>query len=132
MKIFVSSTFLDLKDYRIKAKKTIEESNNEFIGMEIFQSHTHEPMEFCPEKVEECDALVLIVAYRYGNIPDGQTISITQLEYEHALKKKIPIRIYLMDDKHPWPSTPDFRDKNQEDITGFRNLLKKHTCSFYT
>lgn len=79
MKIFVSSTYLDLKEYRDKARKAIEESENEFIGMETFQSHTHEPLEFCPEKVEECDALVLIVAYRYGNIPDGQTISITQL-----------------------------------------------------
>jgi len=122
MKIFVSSTSLDLKDYRIKAKKAIEESKNEFIGMEKFQSHTHEPKEFCPEKVEECESLVLIVAYRYGNIPDGQTISITQLEYEHALKKKIPVRIYLMDDKHPWPS--DLRDENQESIAVFRNLLK--------
>ena len=132
MKIFVSSTFLDLKDYRIKARKAIEESKNEFIGMEIFQSHTHEPTEFCPEKVEECDALVLIVAYRYGNIPDGQTISITQLEYEHALRKKIPVRIYLMDDSHPWPSSPEFRDKNPDSIDDFRNLLKKHTFSFFT
>ncbi len=133
MKIFVSSTYLDLKEYRGKAKEAIEDSGNEFVGMEVFQSHTHEPTEFCPERVEECDALILIVAYRYGNIPEGQKISITQLEYEHALRNKIPIRIYLMDDKHPWPSTPDFRDKNQKRIAGFRNLLKdKHTCSFYT
>ncbi|VVB96501.1 Uncharacterised protein [uncultured archaeon] len=132
MKIFVSSTYIDLKEYRDKARRAIEESGNEFVGMETFQSHTHEPTEFCPEKVEECDALVIIVAYRYGNIPDGQTISITQMEYEHALRKKIPVRIYLMDDHHAWPSTPDFRDENQEDIAGFRNLLKKHTCSFYT
>ncbi|MDO9098312.1 MAG: DUF4062 domain-containing protein, partial [Candidatus Methanoperedens sp.] len=132
MKIFVSSTYLDLKEYRDKARKAIEESENEFVGMETFQSHTHEPMEFCPEKVDECDALVLLVAYRYGKNPDGQTISITQSEYEHALKNKIPVRIYLMDDNHPWRSTPDFRDKNQESIAGFRNLLKKHTCSYYT
>jgi tetratricopeptide (TPR) repeat protein len=132
MKIFVSSTYLDLKDYRIKAKKSIEESKNEFIGMEIFQSHTHEPSEFCAENVEVCDAFVLIVAYKYGFIPAGEKNSITQSEYEHALKKKIPIRIYLMDDDHPWPRSPDFRDKNPELIDGFRNLLKKHTCSFYT
>ena len=101
MKIFVSSTYLDLKEYRNKARSAIEESGNEFVGMEVFQSHTHEPTEFCSENVEECDALVLIVAYRYGYIPDGQTISITQLEYEHALRNKIPVRIYLMDDNHP-------------------------------
>jgi tetratricopeptide (TPR) repeat protein len=132
MKIFVSSTYLDLKDYRIKARKVIEESKNEFIGMEIFQSHTHEPSEFCAENVEECDAFVLIVAYRYGFIPESQTISITQLEYEHALRKKIPVRIYLMDDNHPWPSSPECRDKKSESIDVFRNLLQNHTCSFYS
>ncbi len=131
MKIFVSSTYLDLKEYRDKARKAIEESEDEFIGMETFQSHTHEPTEFCPEKVEECDALVLIVAYRYGNIPDGQTISITQLEYEHALKNKIPVRIYLTDTEHPWQ--PKLMDENREAIDRFRNLLlKKHTCSYFT
>ncbi|HEY9247152.1 MAG TPA: DUF4062 domain-containing protein, partial [Candidatus Methanoperedens sp.] len=131
MKIFVSSTYLDLKEYRGKARKAIEDSGNVSIGMETFQSHTHEPIEFCPEKVEECDALVLIVAYRYGNIPEGQTISITQLEYEHALKNKIPVRIYLTDTEHPWQ--PKLMDGNREAIDRFRNLLlKKHICSYFT
>lgn len=131
MKIFVSSTYLDLKEYRDKAKKAIEESENEFVGMETFQSHTHEPTEFCPEKVEECDALVLIVAYRYGNIPEGRTISITQLEYEHALKNKIPVRVYLTDTEHPWQ--PKLMDETREAIDRFRNLLlKKHACSYFT
>jgi len=37
-----------------------------------------------------------------------------------------------MDDNHPWPSSPECRDKNPELIDGFRNLLKKHTSSFFT
>jgi len=131
MKIFVSSTYLDLKEYRDKARKAIEENRNEFEGMETFQSHTHEPLEFCPGRVEECDALVLLVAYRYGNIPEGGEISITHLEYEHALRNKIPVRVYLTDDEHPWQ--PKFIDKNRESIDRFRTLLlKEHTCSFFT
>lgn len=132
MKIFVSSTYVDLKEYRDKARKAIEESGNEFVGMETFQSHTHEPTEFCPEKVEECDALVLLVAYKYGNILYGQKkISITQMEYEHALKNKIPVRVYLTDPEHPWP--PKLMDENRDAIDRFRNLLsKKHTRSYFT
>jgi len=131
MKIFVSSTYLDLKKYRVEVRKAIEESGNEFVGMETFQSHTHEPTEFCPERVEECNAFVLLVAYRYGNIPEGEKISITDLEYEHALKKKIPVRIYLTDNEFPWQ--PKFIDKNRESIDGFRTLLsKRHTRSFFT
>jgi hypothetical protein len=131
MKIFVSSTYLDLKEYRVEVRKAIEENGNEFVGMETFQSHTHEPTEFCPERVEECDTFVLLAAYRYGNILEGEKISITHLEYEHALKKKIPVQIYLTDDEHPWQ--PKFIDKNRESIDRFRTLLlKEHTCSFFT
>ena len=71
MKIFLSSTGIDLKEYRDKTRKAIEESGNEFVGMETFGSHSDEPKKFCPDKVEECDALVLLVAYRYGFVPDG-------------------------------------------------------------
>jgi tetratricopeptide (TPR) repeat protein len=131
MKIFLSSTFVDLKDYRTEVRRAIEESGNEFVGMETFQSHTHEPSEFCPERVEECDALVLLVAYRYGNIPDGETRSITQLEYEHALMNKIPVRIYLTDDA--FSCSPRVIDDNRERINGFRTvLLKSHTCSYFS
>ncbi|RCV65974.1 protein of unknown function (DUF4062) [Methanophagales archaeon] len=131
MKIFVSSTYLDLNKYRAEAKKAIEESGNEFVGMETFQSHTHEPTEFCPERVEECDAFVLLVAYRYGYIPEGTEISITQLVYEHALRNKIPVRVYLTDAVYPWQ--PKFIDKSRESIEGFRtSLLREHTCSFFT
>jgi tetratricopeptide (TPR) repeat protein len=131
MRIFLSSTYVDLKDYRTKARQAIEESGNEFVGMETFQSHTHEPSEFCPERVEECDALVLLVAYRYGNIPDGETRSITQLEYEHALKLKIPVRIYLTDDA--FSCSPRVVDDNRGRINGFRTALSKtHTCSYFS
>ncbi|MCK4736717.1 MAG: DUF4062 domain-containing protein [Methanophagales archaeon] len=131
MKIFVSSTYLDLNKYRAEAKKTIEESGNEFVGMETFQSHTHEPTEFCPERVEECNAFVLLVAYRYGNIPEGAKRSITQLEYEHALRNKIPVRVYLTDDEFSCP--PKVTDENRERINEFRSLLlKKHTCSYFS
>ena len=131
MKIFVSSTYLDLKKYRAEAKQAIETSGNDFVGMETFQSHTHEPMEFCPERVEECAAFVLLVAYRYGDIPKGEKNSITQLEYEHALKNKIPVRIYLTDDE--FSCSPKVTDENRERINEFRSLLlKKHTCSFFT
>ena len=125
MKIFVSSTYLDLNKYRAEAKKAIEESGNEFVGMETFQSHTQEPTEFCPERVEKCDAFVLLVAYRYGYIPEGTESSITQLEYERALRNKIPVRVYLTDDEYPWQ--PKFIDKNREYIDGFRTSLLRGT-----
>ncbi|RLG30449.1 hypothetical protein DRO03_04300 [Methanosarcinales archaeon] len=131
MKIFVSSTYLDLAEYRTKARKAIEESGNEFVGMEDFQSHTHEAPEFCPEMVGACNVLVLIVAYGRGYVPDGGAISMTRLEYEHALAKNIPVRCYLPECDYPW--NPEFIDKDRRSIDEFRGLiLDKHICSFFT
>ncbi|KAF5433510.1 hypothetical protein C5S35_16190 [Candidatus Methanophagaceae archaeon] len=69
--------------------------------------------------------------YRYGNIPEGAKISITQLEYEHARKNKIPVRVYLTDDEFSCP--PKVTDEIRERIIEFRSLLsKKHMCSYFS
>lgn len=73
--------------------------------------------------------MAILVAYRYGNIPDGETRSITQLEYEHALKNKIPVRIYLTDDA--FSCSPSVIDDNRERINGFYNALEPYVLIFF-
>ena len=36
------------------------------------------------EMVERADVYIGIFAYRYGYVPDGYDISITEMEYDHA------------------------------------------------
>lgn len=134
MKVFISSTYEDLKGHREKAKTAIEISGNKFVGMETFGPHTEAPPKFCPEKVDECNAFILLVAYRYGYIPDEQEgLSITHKEYQEAIEKRLPIRVYLMDDKHPWPRALQDTGELGKKLESFRmELLKNHTCSFFT
>ncbi|HEX6798449.1 MAG TPA: NB-ARC domain-containing protein [Ktedonobacterales bacterium] len=49
------------------------------------------------EKVAASDLFVLIVAWRYGVVPSGQTKSITEQEYDEAVRLRKPIFIFLAD-----------------------------------
>ena len=59
-------------------------------------------------KVDEADAYVGFVSYRYGKVfddsqrnPDG--LSLTELEFACATARKIPICMFIMHDDHPVP-----------------------------
>jgi hypothetical protein len=51
----------------------------------------------------------------YGDVPDGMDKSVTEQEYDEAVKRGIPRLMYLVDPAHEWdwPGKDD-RD-NQED-----------------
>src|SRR5689334_12656452 len=51
--------------------------------------------------VDEADIYVGIFAHRYGYVPAGHTISITEMEYNRAVERGIPRLIFLMHDDQP-------------------------------
>ncbi len=98
MKIFISSTYRDLKDYRKAAIDAIERLGQHAERMEIFGAKPIEPLEACLNEVDSCDLFIGIYAYRYGFIPQGARFSITQLEYKQAIKSKKPVFCFIIDE----------------------------------
>ncbi len=102
MKIFVSSTYVDLIEYRRAAERAINLLDQQFKGMEYFGARPEEPKAACLKEVEQADVFVGIYAHRYGFVPDGDTASITEQEFEHAKKLGRPIFCYRVSPKQPW------------------------------
>ena len=106
-RIFLSSTAIDLKDHRQKVSDAIMRMGDLPVAMETFGALPNEPVEVCQKKVRECDALVVMVAHRYGWVPgtdeggDGNK-SITWLEVETALDANKPVFAFLVDQKFGW------------------------------
>jgi hypothetical protein len=50
--------------------------------------------------VDQADVYVGVLAYRYGYVPKGQEISITEMEYRRAEERKIPRLIFLIHKDH--------------------------------
>jgi Domain of unknown function (DUF4062) len=103
MRIFLSSTYIDLIDYRQVAVEALERLDQQVRRMEIFGARPVEPSDACLSEIENCDLFVGIYAHRYGYIPDGSTMSITEAELRHARKHKKTIFCYVVEDNHPWP-----------------------------
>src|SRR5262249_41567668 len=58
-------------------------------------------------EIATAEFVVLIVAWRYGFIPDGETKSITHLEYEEAKRLGLPVYVYLADPSTEADDGPD-------------------------
>ena len=68
-RIFLSSTAIDLREHRQKVSDAVMRLGDHPVAMESFGAKPNEPVEVCQEKVRECDALVVMVAHRYGWVP---------------------------------------------------------------
>ena len=103
MRIYVSSTSRDLKDYREQAVRAIRRQGHEAVVMEDYVAEDRAPAEKCVADVANCDLYVGIVARRYGCVPKGQELSITEMEYRQAVEDGIPVLAFLLHEEADWP-----------------------------
>ena len=131
--VFVSSTYEDLIPYREEVQRVLMRLEQIVKGMEYFGSSPKRPLEVCLETVRNSKIFVGIIGMRYGSIEEETNKSFTQLEYEEAIKNKIPILIYIIDENYP--ISPKFVDRNENGklLLEFKELLiKRHMISYFT
>jgi serine/threonine-protein kinase len=131
-KIYISSTYEDLKKEREATAQAIRRLEHQAIAMEDYVAADQRPVDKCLQDVRSCDAYVGIFAWRYGYIPDGYDKSITQLEYEAAKKAGIPCLVFLTDNKAPWPVEYVTTGQERKKIDGLRKeLMNEYVVSFF-
>jgi formylglycine-generating enzyme required for sulfatase activity len=131
-KIYISSTYVDLKEEREAAAQAVRRLGHQSVYMEDYVAAPQFPVDKCLQDVRHCDAYIGIFAWRYGFIPDGYVKSITHLEYETAKKAGIPCLIFLLDKKAPWPVEYVASGEERQKIDQLRNeLMKKYIVSFF-
>ncbi len=107
-KVFVSSTYIDNAERRRIVKDTIIQAEMTPVGMERFTASHRPTVDECKRQAADCDVYVGIVAHRYGWIPDGQELSITEIEYDAAQGK--PRFMFVIDDSVPVDHRKDYDD----------------------
>jgi tetratricopeptide (TPR) repeat protein len=100
-KVMISSTARDLPDHRKEALDACLRLSMLPIMMEHLPASDEDAISESLRMVNESDIYVGIYAYRYGTIPKGHNISITEMEYNRAKERGIPCLIFLMDKTHP-------------------------------
>jgi hypothetical protein len=102
MRVFLSSTYEDLVDYRAKAANALERLGQQGVRMEVFGARPQSATAACFDEIRTSDAFIGIYAHRYGYTPDDAKISITEQEFDFAITEDKPVFGFLVDDNYPW------------------------------
>src|SRR5438552_1550224 len=92
--VFVSSTFYDLRHVREAIKRFIEGYGYIAVLSEdgaVFYDPNTTAAESCLHEVPNAQLFVLVIGGRYGSTPPGWDQSVTNGEYQTAVKQRIPV-----------------------------------------
>ncbi|MBI4348370.1 MAG: tetratricopeptide repeat protein [Elusimicrobia bacterium] len=132
MRIYLSSTSVDLKPFRNMVLGALRRMGHEAAAMEDYGAEDQWPADKCVADVQASDLYIGVFAWRYGFIPAGRQFSVTEMEYQAAREKGIPTLIFVLDPEVAWP--PKFIDRGEgahriEDLRD--RLMKTHLVSMF-
>lgn len=96
--VFLSSTFKDLNEERKKVLDILLMADCIPAGMEAFVATDEEQFNVIKKVIDFCDYYILIIGRRYGSINESTGISFTEMEYNYAIDKGIPVLVFALDD----------------------------------
>jgi tetratricopeptide (TPR) repeat protein len=124
-KVMISSTALDLPEHREKVLNACLRQGMFPIMMEHLPASDADAIAESLRMVNETDIYLGIFAYRYGYVPDGYNISITEMEYNRAVERGIPRLIFLMHKEHPLTAKDFETGEGAVKIETLKERLKK-------
>lgn len=131
MKVFLSSTYNDLIAHRQAAHDALEQLGLHVIWMGAFGARPEESTKACLDEIEACELFVGIYAHRYGYIPEGTDVSITEQEFDHAQSLGKPIFGFIVHEDYPW--SPKFIEHDKKaKLDVFLSKVKKQPVEFFT
>ena len=137
MRIFLSSTFEDLRTHRAAVVKQLDRMTADHAGMEYFPATAETPLANSLAQLKKCDVYVGLIGFRFGSQAPGTPMSMTQREYEAARELadngKMELLIYLAADNFRLPNTliqPDSLRSNQMEFR--RHLQASHSCRTFS
>ena len=128
--IFVSSTYIDLKDERNKVFEAIYSIRHIPAGMEYFNAADDSSWKVIKSIIDESDFYVIIVAHSYGS-EDSKGVSFTEKEYNYAKTKNIPILAFVRENIPR--GKQKFVDSGAKKIKldKFKTKILKKQCAFW-
>lgn len=96
--VFISSTYSDLVKERRQVLDVLLMADCIPAGMENFVATDDEQFNVIKKVIDLCDYYILILGRRYGSVNEKTGISYTEMEYNYAIDKEIPVLVFALDD----------------------------------
>lgn len=120
VKVFISSTQVDLQPERNAVEKLIQELGYECLRAEKHIAPAKSPKETCREMARTCDIYIGIYGGRYGFIDKELGVSVTEMEYDEARKDDTKkLLIYIKEDGKCKPRQRKFLNKVEDFHDGY-------------
>ncbi len=131
VRVFLSSTSSDLESYRMEVRDAVLRMGHHPVCMDDFVADSRSPLTKCVEAVRGCDVYVGIFAWRYGFVPEGQQLSMTEMEYLAANEAGLPVLAFLRDGTDDWPKEYVDEGTAAERIRALRDTLARERVVSY-
>lgn len=136
LQIFVSSTYIDLREERQAAVEAILTAGHIPAGMELFAAGDQSQMSVIKRWIDESDVYLLILGGRFGSIEPRSQKSYIQLEYEYAVDKGKPLFAVVIDkdyleEKVKKFGTEVFETDNPQKLRAFREQVLTNMVRFW-
>lgn len=130
--IFISSTFVDLKEERQAVLRAILELNHMPAGMELFPASDEAAWQLIRDVIDGSDYYILIIGGRYGSL-DETGLGFTEKEYDYAVDAKKPVIPLLHQNPDNLPREKTDTDPQAWDkLKLFRAKVEtRHTCVYW-
>lgn len=123
--VFVSSTYEDLKEERQEVMAAVVSTGNVPIGMEYFPAGDAAPFDYIKKQIDEADYYILVVAGKYGSINKDTGISYTEMEFDYAIEKKVPVAVLLYKELNKLTADKIELDNDRRSLLeAFRNKVR--------
>ncbi len=132
--VMISSTVKDLHKHRDQVLKGCHRAGfpSDYI-MENLTALDSDAVAVSLKMVEEADIYLGIFAYRYGYVPDGASISITEMEYNRAVELDKPRLIFFIHRKHPVTGADVETGEGAAKLEAFKERVgKDRVAAFFT
>ncbi|CAL4859987.1 DUF4062 domain-containing protein [Microbacterium sp. MM2322] len=93
--VFVSSTYLDLREERQSVIQALLIAGCIPAGMELFPAGNDEKWRLIQRVINECDYYVLVIGGKYGSLDPTTELSYTEMEFDYAESIGKPIMAFL-------------------------------------
>lgn len=130
--VFVSSTYLDLKEERQKVLHCLLGMGCFPAGMEFFPADDRDSWSNITQVIDDSDYYLLIIGGRYGSV-DSKGLSFTEKEFRYAAEKGIPVLAFLHSNPEEIPAKNFELDSDlRQRLFEFRaSVESKHLCQYW-
>jgi Domain of unknown function (DUF4062) len=136
LQVFVSSTYVDMRQERQAAVEAILRAGHIPAGMELFTAENESQLEVIHRWIDDSDVFILILGGRYGSIEPKSGKSYIELEYNYANEQKKPLFAVVIQDSYLDSKVKDFgknviETNNGQLMEAFKKEVTSKMCRFF-